>query len=217
MDKKLSRIQYISNGLTIEEQEQNIRIALDAGIKWVQLRWKNSGSELELFQLAENCKKLCQSYQATFIVNDHVELAIQLDADGLHLGLSDESVENARLLLGGDKIIGGTANTYTDVLQRCVEKCDYIGLGPFRFTETKQKLSPILGVSGYQEIMDKLKRDQVQAVPIFAIGGLQENDIAVLHNIGIQGVAVSGLIQKDPSVVLRINQFYEKEYVEDCR
>ena len=216
MDKKLSRIQYISNGLTIEEQEQNIRIALDAGIKWVQLRWKNSGSELELFQLAENCKKLCQSYQATFIVNDHVKLAIQLDADGLHLGLSDESVENARLL-GGDKIIGGTANTYTDVLQRCVEKCDYIGLGPFRFTETKQKLSPILGVSGYQEIMDKLKRDQVQAVPIFAIGGLQENDIAVLHNIGIQGVAVSGLIQKDPSVVLRINQFYEKEYVEDCR
>jgi thiamine-phosphate pyrophosphorylase len=106
-----------------------------------------------------------QEYLATFIINDNVHLAKQLDADGVHLGLSDEE---ARLILGKTKIIGGTANTLK-MLQRTAENCDYIGLGPYQFT-TKQHLSPILGLEGYRSIIEQMKAKHPN--PIYAIGGI---------------------------------------------
>jgi len=216
MKTNLSRIQYISDGRTFSDQERNIRKALDSGIKWLQLRWK-FGREKELHQLAELSRKLCELYQATFIINDHLHLAKELDADGIHLGLQDESILSARAVLGNEKIIGGTANSFQDVLQRIQEECDYIGLGPLRFTSTKQKLSPVLGFSGYQEIIQRLKNEKVQYPPIYAIGGIKEQDLTELLQAGIYGVAVSSLIQNDPSATSRMNQFYTEDYVENSR
>ncbi|WP_185217184.1 thiamine phosphate synthase [Sphingobacterium mizutaii] len=216
MKTNLSRIQYISDGRTFSDQERNIRKALDSGIKWLQLRWK-FGREKELHQLAELSRKLCELYQATFIINDHLYLAKDLDADGIHLGLQDESILSARAVLGNEKIIGGTANSFQDVLQRIQEECDYIGLGPLRFTSTKQKLSPVLGFSGYQEIIQRLKNEKVQYPPIYAIGGIKEQDLTKLLQAGIYGVAVSSLIQNDPSATSRMNQFYIEDYVENSR
>ncbi|MGX1639773.1 thiamine phosphate synthase [Sphingobacterium sp. NPDC055431] len=216
MKTNLSRIQYISDGRTFSDQERNIRKALDSGIKWLQLRWK-FGREKELHQLAELSRKLCELYQATFIINDHLYLAKDLDADGIHLGLQDESILSARAVLGNEKIIGGTANSFQDVLQRIQEECDYIGLGPLRFTSTKQKLSPVLGFSGYQEIIQRLKNEKVQYPPIYAIGGIKEQDLTELLQAGIYGVAVSSLIQNDPSATSRMNQFYIEDYVENSR
>ncbi|WP_228453268.1 thiamine phosphate synthase, partial [Chryseobacterium sp. CH1] len=117
----------------------------DNGIKWVQVRWKNA-PENELISLCEISKQLCSEYQAVCIINDHVQIAKEIDADGVHLGLNDSAIEEARLILGKNKIIGGTANTLSDVLLRIKESCDYIGLGPLRFTTTKEKLSPVLGL-----------------------------------------------------------------------
>ncbi|WP_254528399.1 MULTISPECIES: thiamine phosphate synthase [unclassified Sphingobacterium] len=216
MKTNLSRIQYISDGRTFSDQERNIRKALDSGIKWLQLRWK-FGREKELHQLAELSRKLCELYQATFIINDHLYLAKDLDADGIHLGLQDESILSARAVLGNEKIIGGTANSFQDVLQRIQEECDYIGLGPLRFTSTKQKLSPVLGFSGYQEIIQRLKNEKVQYPPIYAIGGIKEQDLTELLQAGIYGVAISSLIQNDPSATSRMNQFYTEDYVENSR
>ncbi|MBV2228240.1 MAG: thiamine phosphate synthase [Sphingobacterium mizutaii] len=216
MKTNLSRIQYISDGRTFSDQERNIRKALDSGIKWLQLRWK-FGREKELHQLAELSRKLCELYQATFIINDHLHLAKELDADGIHLGLQDESILSARAVLGNEKIIGGTANSFQDVLQRIQEECDYIGLGPLRFTSTKQKLSPVLGFSGYQEIIQRLKNEKVQYPPIYAIGGIKEQDLTELLQAGIYGVAISSLIQNDPSATSRMNQFYTEDYVENSR
>lgn len=216
MKTNLSRIQYISDGRTFSDQERNIRKALDSGIKWLQLRWK-FGREKELHQLAELSRTLCELYQATFIINDHLHLAKELDADGIHLGLQDESILSARAVLGNEKIIGGTANSFQDVLQRIQEECDYIGLGPLRFTSTKQKLSPVLGFSGYQEIIQRLKNEKVQYPPIYAIGGIKEQDLTKLLQAGIYGVAVSSLIQNDPSATSRMNQFYIEDYVEHSR
>jgi thiamine-phosphate pyrophosphorylase len=90
--------------------------------------------------------------------------------------LNDRSIEEARFILGENKIIGGTANTISDVLQRMNEPCDYIGLGPLRFTDTKEKLSPVLGFEGYQELLKILKK--ILGVPkIFAIGSVIPEDI----------------------------------------
>lgn len=199
----MEKLQYISQGNTRLEQELNIRKALDNGIKWVQVRWKNA-PENELTDLCEVSKQLCSEYQSICIINDHVQLAKAIDADGVHLGLSDGSIEEARIILGENKIIGGTANTVSDVLQRMKESCDYIGLGPLRFTSTKEKLSPVLGFGGYREIINELREKGMIIPKIFAIGGVNVEDIQLLQQIGIYGVAVSGQITHQPAL---INEF----------
>jgi thiamine-phosphate pyrophosphorylase len=172
----MEKLQYISQGSSLEDQEKNIRKALDYGAKWIQVRWKNA-SEKDFITLCEISKKLCSDYQAVCIINDHVQIAKDVDADGVHLGLKDMSVEKARYILGENKIIGGTANTFSDILQRMVERCDYIGLGPLRFTSTKEQLSPILGFEGYGEIINSLKEKSIEIPKIFAIGGVVLEDI----------------------------------------
>jgi thiamine-phosphate pyrophosphorylase len=199
----MEKLQYISQGFTIEDQELNIRKALDNGVKWIQVRWKNA-PENEFIKLCEISKKLCSDNHTMCIINDHIQIAKLIGADGVHLGLNDESIEVARQILGENKIIGGTANTIGDVLQRINEECDYIGLGPLRFTSTKEKLSPILDFEGYEKIIQDLKERSIEIPKIFAIGGVVLEDIELLQQIGIYGVAVSGQITNQPSV---INEF----------
>lgn len=196
----MEKLQYISQGFTIEDQELNIRKALDNGVKWIQVRWKNA-PENKFIRLCETSKELCTKYQSVCIINDHVHIAKEIDADGVHVGLQDMPVEEARLILGENKIIGGTANTFQDVLKRMDESCDYIGLGPLRFTQTKEKLSPVLGFRGYQNIIQELKEKSLEIPKIFAIGGVVLNDIELLQQIGIYGVAVSGQITAKPSII----------------
>ena len=195
------KLQYISQGYTQEEQLNNIQKALEFGCRWIQLRFKKANVET-LEQTALLVKELCQKFNALFIINDHVSLAKKIEADGVHLGLTDTSIQEARELLGEDKIIGGTANTYEDVVQRFREKCNYVGLGPFKFTTTKEKLSPIVGLEGYKEIISKLENKGVE-IPIFAIGGILEEDIDPIINSGIYGIAVSGLITNNPTESLQ--------------
>lgn len=196
----MEKLQYISQGNTQQEQELCIRKALDSGIKWVQVRWKNA-PENELISLCEISKQLCSEYQSVCIINDHVQIAKEIDADGVHLGLNDSAIEEARLILGEKKIIGGTANTLSDVIQRIRESCDYIGLGPLRFTTTKEKLSPVLGFEGYRKIIDGLREQSIDVPKIFAIGSVTLEDILPLQESGIYGVAVSGLITKQPAII----------------
>jgi thiamine-phosphate pyrophosphorylase len=204
----LSKLQYISQGNTSEEQFLNIQKVLDNGCDWIQLRFKN-GNTKELHMVAEKTKQLCEQYKATFIINDKVDLVYQMDADGVHLGLNDMRIKDARAILGNDKIIGGTANTFEQVSQRANENCDYIGLGPFRFTITKEKLSPILGLEGYKAILTQMAKHQIE-IPIIAIGGIQLNDISSLMEIGIHGIAISGLLTQNPTITTTLN---EKLYV----
>ena len=206
-----NKLQYISQGDTIEEQLSNIRKALDSVCKWIQLRFKTQNS-LDLFNLAESAKLLCHVYKATFIINDNVHLAQQLNADGVHLGLSDMNISAARIILGDTKIIGGTANTFEHVVQRAAEKCDYIGLGPFQFTTTKEKLSPILGLEGYRSIMEKMKVEKIQ-IPIYAIGGITLKNVESIMETGVHGIAVSGVVTQSENPSELITQLNEKLYV----
>lgn len=205
-----NKLQYISQGQTIEEQLYNIHQALDAGCNWIQMRFKNQ-TEKNTFALAEAVKSLCEEYLANFIVNDNVYLAQQIAADGVHLGLLDTKIEEARAILGSTKIIGGTANTFEDIENHIKNGCDYIGLGPFQFTKTKEKLSPILGLEGYHEILQKMKNNDLK-IPIYAIGGITLEDVEPLMETGIHGIAVSGMITKSDKKKKLIQQLNQKLY-----
>lgn len=207
----LDKLQYISQGNTIEEQLNNIKKALDNGCPWIQLRFKTK-NEMNLFNLAESAKILCDDYSAKYIINDNVYLSKKMNADGVHLGLDDMNIEEARTILGKSKIIGGTANTFEHVLQRAVENCDYIGLGPFQFTTTKEKLSPILGLEGYRSIIEQMKSNNIE-IPVYAIGGIALENVASLMETGIHGIAVSGLITQSKKPSELITQLKEKLYV----
>lgn len=205
-----SRLQYISQGATGDEQLCHIKQALGAGCRWVQLRFKNANPG-ELLALAAEVRELCTETNATFIMNDHPEIAREIGADGVHLGLTDMPINEARRLVGDDKIIGGTANTLKQVLQRAEEGCDYIGLGPLRFTTTKEKLSPVLGYDGYEKIMNEFNQYIASqkisvSIPVYAIGGVVAGDIPALLKTGVFGIAVSGLITHHEDKKLLLQQ-----------
>ena len=203
-----SKLQYISQGETAAAQLKNINEALDAGCNWVQLRFKTA-QENELKITAEEVKKVCDAYNATFIINDHPIIAKAVEADGVHLGLTDMKIAEAKNIIGANKILGGTANTLQDVLQRVEEGCSYVGLGPLRFTSTKAQLSPVLGLDGYKNIIDELRQRNIN-IPVYAIGGILANDISSILQTGIYGIAVSGIITHHPNkkeLVKEINAY----------
>jgi len=205
-----NKLQYISQGDTVKEQLYNIHQALDHGCDWIQLRFKNQKIN-KSFALAEAVHFLCEEYLANFIVNDDVHLAEHIAADGVHLGLTDMSIPEARTILGNTKIIGATANTLEDVLSHINNGCDYIGLGPYQFTKTKANLSPILGLGGYQSILNQLNPKQKE-IPIYAIGGITLENVDDLVATGIHGIAVSGIITHSDHKSKIITELNEKLY-----
>ncbi len=186
----IDKLHYISQKPLKGTHLDAIEAVLIAGGKWIQLRVKDLPLP-EILELAIQSRKLCEQYAARLIVNDHPAIAVQAAAHGLHLGLTDMPIAEARAIVGPDKIIGGTANTFEHIVQRVAEGADYIGLGPYRFTSTKQNLSPIIGLEGYRLIMEQVRRAGF-TVPIIAIGGIVAADIPHLTQEGLYGVAVSG-------------------------
>jgi len=173
---------------------QQIEAACRAGIRWVQLRMKLASDE-EMLEAARAAKKICSEWGCKLVVNDRVEVALDADADGVHLGKEDMPVSEARRLLGKGKMIGGTANTIEDIREHWRQGADYIGLGPYRFTTTKKNLSPILGLEGYRRIMGQVKAEGI-GLPVVAIGGIGMEDAAPLYEAGVQGIAFSGMLIK---------------------
>ena len=190
--KSISSLQYITQDLPNVSHKQLAEEACAAGIKWIQLRAKDKWRS-NWIEIAKEVKIVCEKNNATLIINDNVQIAKEINAHGVHLGKKDMPVAEARKFLGDDFIIGGTANTFDDILKLAEAKADYIGLGPFRFTETKKNLSPVLGLEGYKEIMALCKEHKIN-IPVVAVGGITLNDVSALKKTGINGVAVSSYI-----------------------
>lgn len=183
-------IQFITHSNNRYGYVDGARLALEGGCRWVQLRMKEA-TEAEFMAAAAEIGRLCKEHGATFVLDDHVEWVEKTGADGVHLGKNDMPIDEARKILGSDKIIGGTANTFEDVERLYRQGADYIGCGPFRFTTTKKNLSPVLGLEGYQHIVDQMKAHGID-LPIVAIGGILESDIKSILATGVSGIAVSG-------------------------
>lgn len=185
-------IQFITHSNERYDHVEGANLALQGGCRWIQLRMKDA-MEIDFLRAAKKIRRLCDEYHATFILDDHVEWVGLTGADGVHLGKNDMPVDEARKMLGRNKIIGGTANTFEDVERLSRQGADYIGCGPFRFTTTKKNLSPVLGLEGYRAITAQMKAHDIQ-LPIVAIGGILHQDIPAIMQTGVTGIAVSGAI-----------------------
>ena len=195
----IDRLHYISQSPANGSHLETIEQVLLAGGKWIQLRVKNQ-SEQEILNLAIKAASLCKIHGARLIVNDYPQVALESGADGLHLGLSDMPVAEARAIVGPEMIIGGTANTFEHIQLRASEGVDYIGLGPYRFTSTKQNLSPVIGLDGYTILMEQMQKAGID-LPAIAIGGIEAEDIPLLMQAGLYGVAVSGALTRQPALL----------------
>ena len=209
---QIQPLQYITYG-SPEEQIQQAKGACEAGVRWIQLRLKNV-DDSTLLQTAFTIKAIATTYNAVFIVNDHVHIALAVEADGVHLGKEDSSPVDTRILLGPEKIIGSTANTMEDIEQLAQFHVDYIGLGPYRFTTTKEKLSPVLGTEGYVNILLAMKQKNI-AIPIIAIGGIQNEDVEELMQTGVYGIAVSSSITHSMNKPDTVQSFYSSLKTKD--
>ncbi len=208
----MKQLQFISHFNGRYGYLDGIRLALEGGCRWVQLRMKDASAE-EILACAKQAAPLCRSYDAVFLLDDHVELVERCGADGVHLGKHDLPVDEARAILGPERIIGGTANTLEDVLRLHRQGADYIGCGPFRFTTTKKQLSPVLGLEGYRSIVSGMREHGVD-MPIVGIGGITPEDIDALMETGLDGIALSGTIlgAEDPVaqtelIIKKLNKF----------
>lgn len=188
----LERVYFISQQTAAKTHLTAIEEALEAGCRLVQLRIKKEPETVVLEQ-ARKAKVLCDNYNAKLIINDFPHVAASVGAWGIHVGLQDMAPGAVRAIVGREMVVGGTANTFEHIQQRVQEGVDYIGLGPFRFTATKEKLSPVLGLEGFQRIMDQVRAAGIR-LPIVAIGGILPGDVPGLREAGLSGVAVSGAI-----------------------
>ncbi len=187
------KLQFITHHTDRYSYLDSARIALDGGCRWVQLRMKGADESL-LEQTAITMQRMCREYGATFIIDDNVALAKRVGADGVHLGKNDMPIAEAREILGDSFIIGGTVNTFEDVLHHLQGATpDYLGCGPYRYTSTKANLAPILGIEGYRGVIQQMRNNDIE-IPIVAIGGIRKEDIPQLLECGVDGIALSGSI-----------------------
>ena len=167
-------LQFITHRTERYSYFESARMALEGGCKWIQLRMKDAPLD-EVEAVALQLKPLCKEHEAILILDDHVELAKKLEVDGVHLGKKDMPIDQARQIL------------------HYRAGADYLGIGPFRFTTTKQNLSPVLGLEGYVSILAQMQEAHIE-LPVVAIGGITYEDIPAILRTGVNGIALSGTI-----------------------
>lgn len=205
------KLQFITHYNERYSYIDSARMALEGGCRWIQLRMKDTDTSL-VEDTAIVIQKMCKDYGATFIVDDHVLLAKKINADGVHLGKNDMPIAEARKALGNSFIIGGTVNSFEDILNTLQSATpDYFGCGPFRFTATKKNLAPILGCEGYQTIVEKMKNMNIN-IPLIGIGGIEKSDIPMLLESGLTGIALSSSILKACNPIKEMRDIVEMIY-----
>lgn len=193
----MDRLYFITHTNEKYSYFESACLALDCGIKLIQLRMKHA--EEDLFRkTALQTLKECEKYGARLILNDNYRLAKELGADGVHIGQKDEALSIVRSSVCQNQIVGMTCNTFEQIVSAAKSGADYIGLGPYRFTSTKENLSPVLGIEGYRNIMRQSRQAGIN-IPIYAIGGIRTEDVTELIETEVYGIAISSLILQSSS------------------
>lgn len=178
------------DGTGVPHAEQAARLCA-AGARWIQLRMKGATRALWLAE-ARAAVGVCRRHGAVLIVNDSVAVALESGADGAHLGRLDGDWREARRLLGPSGILGGTVNGADDARRAVESGClDYAGVGPLRFTPTKESLAPVLGLEGVRGLVGGLR-----GIPAWVVGGVGPGDLPALCEAGAAGVAVSAALHR---------------------
>ncbi len=205
MTKKLDLSLYLvtnSDSMTETEFLHKVELALQNGITCVQLREKEKSS-LAFFSLAEKLRHLTKKYNTHFIINDRLDIALAVDADGVHLGQEDLPIYVARSILGKDKIIGATTKTLDQAKSAHEQGADYLGVGAIYPTTTKVK-TVLTSVDTLKSICQNVN------IPVVAIGGLNETNLDVLQNTGIYGICVVSAIMQSENVALTVKNLKGK-------
>lgn len=195
-------LQFITNHKSKVNPSQQILQVMDGGCRWVQIRLKDATDE-EIRKIFLEIRDKAKETLTTVIINDRVELAKSLGAEGVagvHLGLEDMPAAEARLKLGPEAIIGVTAHNFEEAAAYKGLDIDYIGIGPFANTDTKDNLAPILGFEGITELILRIKDFKLE-LPLVAVGGIRLEDVAPLMEVGVNGIAVSGAIANSSDII----------------
>lgn len=191
------------SGLTKKNSVDDVNSAVKAGVKIVQYREKGLSAGL-MIKEAGKIKKICEKHNALFLVNDRVDIALAVGADGVHLGQEDMPYQHARKLLGKHKIIGLSAHSAKGALHSQKIGADYIGIGPIYHTATKKDAQAPTGLAPIIQLKNKLK------IPLVAIGGINESNIDGVLKAGAKNIAViSGIVAKD-NVEKAVRNFIKK-------
>jgi thiamine-phosphate pyrophosphorylase len=166
-----------------------IEQALKGGVKAVQLREKDLEGR-ELYYLAEKARVLCGSYGAALFVNDRIDVALAVDADGVQIGKASIPVRTARELLGGAKLIGFSAHSLSEAQEARREGADFVLFGPVYFTPSKAEYGQPQGLAALAEVTQNVP------APVYAIGGINGNNITAVREAGAHGVALISAILK---------------------
>ncbi len=190
------RLLFITHGNPAFPEIEQVEQAVEGGCRFIQLRMKQGLNRDTAAAIVSHCRK--QGDDVLVCINDDMELALSCGASGVHLGKTDMPLREARRRVrewgrADSFLIGATAHTFDDIRRAVDDGASYIGLGPYRYTDTKTNLSPLLGLDGYLNILQKCREAAVE-IPIFAIGGIERNDISPLMATGLYGIAVSGAI-----------------------
>ena len=178
-----------------------LKAALDGGISHFQLREKGDGALTgsALLQFALQCQQLCRDYNVPFIINDRVELACQIGADGVHIGQDDLAAGQARKLIGNEKILGVSVHSLAEAETAVRDGADYIGMGPVFGTASKADAKEPAGV---KEILTV--KNEMPDLPIVAIGGINPENAWVVWESGVSGLAVISTITEAADIAARI-------------
>jgi len=161
--------------------------ALDGGVKAIQLREKDLGGR-ELFFLAEVARKLTQRYHASLLINDRIDIALAIDADGVHLSTASIPIETARALLGRQRLLGASTHSLEEAQEAERNGADFVVFGPVYFTPSKAPYGEPQGMAALKKIVEKI------SLPIYAIGGIKLENIDDVRRAGVRGVALISAI-----------------------
>lgn len=200
-------LQFITNTNSKTPVIDQIMAVLEGGGRWIQIRMKDASDE-EIRKVVEAVKPKCIETEAFLLLNDRVELAKELNVGGVHLGKEDMPVSKARMILGPAAVIGVTANTYADIAAVSNLDIDYFGIGPYAMTQTKENLSPVLGLQGIREICYEMEKNEILKAHV-AVGGIQLDDVLPLIEAGVNGIAVSGAIANASDIVKATKNFLD--------
>jgi thiamine-phosphate pyrophosphorylase len=157
--------------------------ALEGGVEAIQLREKDLGGR-DLFILAEKARALTRRYQASLFINDRIDVAIAVDAEGVQLGTGSIPVASARRLLGPNKIIGASTHSLEEAQEAARSGADFVLFGPVYFTPSKAPHGAPQGLAALKKIVERI------SLPVYAIGGIKPDNIAAARRTGVRGVAL---------------------------
>ena len=207
-NKELLKLYFICGTTTClgKDLYTVVEDALKGGITLFQLREKGEGAleGKDKVELAIKLQELCKKYNVPFIVNDDIELALEIDADGVHVGQDDLGVDEIRKLMP-DKIIGLSIGNEEELKQSKVEYVDYVGVGPVYVTQSKDDAGGAIGYEGLE-----LMRRFLPQMPLVAIGGIQTQHIKDVMKTNVDGVSIISAISYSDNIEKTVREMIEQ-------